>query len=172
MLDELKVFWRNLTKSTKIWLFGVPAIIVGILVLLEMTTAITIYFSSELLITAFSILLVTNITALFSIPQETLCELYKNNKTRYGDSLYRIFMSRYAFTIYLCFGLVALLVITSWIQIHKYMLFEYKYTQWLRFGVMYVSISILFQNISLLKYYFLSLRKTIDKKTNETHQLD
>ena len=143
-----KNFFRNLSLKWLVIIFFIPMLFV-------FTLHDRIHITScEIIITAFSIILVTNITALFAIPRETLKLLIDNDKTKYGDTLYSILINRYKFAIYTSFFFITFMILSENIKFGKKYIIATPLVQYI---ICYFTLLLLLFNIFLIRYYFQAL---------------
>lgn len=141
---------RNLTKKDKRGIFLYPLIVDILLCIYSFLNLIQISFDIGVLITTISLLLVTNIFALVAFNQKNLTQLYHNNKTKYGDSLYLILSTRYKTTIYTSLIFVTLLTFYHSLTIPLY----HSLDKIIESIILYFFIIIILLNIYLIRYYF------------------
>lgn len=146
-----KIYFRNISTLAMCMSIFIPLILLVALFLLYLYGAIIVDVDFSTMVTVVSLFIVTNITALMAFPKRALTMLYENDRTKYGDTLYDILISRYKYAMYVSFYFVLIFSI-----IFFSIKFDCK-------SIIYVIISslsiscfshILIVNINMFSYYF------------------
>jgi hypothetical protein len=152
-----KFFWKN--QSNKLLIFGIPLIFA----LLSFITKESMDYGN--IITAFSIILMLNVTALFQISKNVLAKLFRTTNKN-GDSYYKILKNKYEVVIYSSFVYIAFLLLVNFVDFSG---MDSKRTLLLigtkiqasyliiSFIVLYFLCALIILNAMLVKYYFETL---------------
>jgi hypothetical protein len=149
-----KFFWNNLSK--RFLVFGLPLIIA--LPLAFIKNAPVNYGN---IITAFSIILMLNVTALFQISKKVLTDLFRA-KNKNGDSYYKILKNKYEVVIYFSFIYIAGLLCLIFPDVNVL----FYGMNIINFIVLYFLLLLIILNITLVKYYFDTLYAELKSPDN------
>lgn len=119
----------------------------------------------EVILTVMSIILLTNITALFAIDKKVLVMLYENKNESKTSSLYKLLMKKYKHVIYLSFIYIIVVFIVESVDVNL-MYFMSKdlsvfFTGLVKVFNLSLFVYIMCYNVCLIDYYFLSLKNAI-----------
>tara|TARA_Y100000590_G_scaffold303218_1_gene341859 strand:- start:421 stop:921 length:501 start_codon:yes stop_codon:yes gene_type:complete len=132
-------------------------LLMSLVVALELLSIPLLRINVDTVLTVISIILVTNITALFSMDKGVLILLNKT-KDKAGIKHYDNLVHRYKHIIYITFSFIILMYLYQVLFIEMKNIFS--------FAINYIFVSlfiyILIYNILLLKYYFNMLNISID----------
>lgn len=159
-----KIYFRNISAFAKYSCIGIPLIIFITLYALYSYSIIAANIDFSAMITVVSFFIVTNITALMAFPKKPLSLLYNNDKTKYGDTLYDILISRYKYAMYISFYFVLIFSII-------FFSIKINCNESLSIIISSLAISIfahiLIVNINMISYYFDLLEISIMQEIND-----